>query len=818
MSTSPKAQTTDFTKDSVGRFIFNGLDEALASTAAAPAGRPFDIVVVGGGTFGSAMAQHLLFADRTHSHRILVLEGGPYLLPEHVQNMPMIGLNVPSATSIAALRAQGLDRDPREEVWGLPWHSSTPYPGLAYCVGGRSLYFGGWSPRLLDEEMPTDPGVAAPWPAQTVHDLVAAGGYFDQAAEQIGVTETNDFISGPLHEALRKTLFDGIVAGRVTDAIKPADLPLHLDQDVAAKLVKKADVDQLKLEAPLAVQGTTRPGFFPFNKFSAMTLLIQATRSAQSEANNQDPKKRLMVVPRCHVTRLDVTGGKVVGVFVNQAPGYIALPPNGRVVVAMATVESTRLALLSLRETPGYERIGQNLMAHLRSNLTIRVPRTLYPIPAAIKELETSALFVKGRHRRSDGSFGHFHLQITAAGVGARGADSEAELFKKIPDIDTLNQFDGASDSHVVITIRGIGEMEPQDPRTFVRLDPETDEFGAQRAFVAIQPTLHDGEVWDAMDQSALDVAKVFGGGQLPQILANQRDGLGTTHHEAGTLWMGEDPARSVTDGEGRFHGVENAYAVGPALFPTIGSPNPMLSGIALVRRTADRIIAATRPALPPLENGFQYLFDGTVDTFKNWQQVGGGDFFLVDGTLVAEPWGEIGLLYYVPSGFGDFTLRMQFRLDRRDDNSGVFVRFQDPQLAVPRRSDPTISDFYTNKAWVAVDTGFEVQIDETAAGNPPDLDMHRTGAVYSIPVGNAPGEQAYQRGPGLQPGDWNDYEIHVAGQTYVVKLNGQRTTTFANGDAYRGKSGQGDLAHGFVGLQTHTGRVAFRNVRIGPA
>src|SRR5207253_9046707 len=138
------------------------------------------------------------------------------------------------------------------------------------------------------------------------------------------------FISGPLHEALRKVLFDGIVAGQVSDAIKPADLPLHLDQDVAAKLVSQVDVDQLKLEAPLAVQGTTRPGFFPFNKFSDMALPIKAARSAQSEANNQDTKKRLMVVPRCHVTRLNMAGGKVVGVCVNQPPGYVALPPNGR--------------------------------------------------------------------------------------------------------------------------------------------------------------------------------------------------------------------------------------------------------------------------------------------------------------------------------------------------------------------------------------------------------------------------------------------------------------------------------------------------------
>src|SRR5437899_2664482 len=176
------------------------------------------------------------------------------------------------------------------------------------------------------------------------------------------------------------------------------------------------------------------------------------------------PQEAADDLPRCHVTRLDMAGGKIVGVFVNQPPGYVALPPNGRVVVAAATVESTRLALLSFRGMPGYERIGRNLMAHLRSNLTIRVPRTLFPIPAVIKQLEPSALFVKG------GTAVQTEHSVTSIcrsqqrGSGARGTDSEGELFKKIPDIDTLKQFDGASNSHVVITIRGIGRWNRRIP------------------------------------------------------------------------------------------------------------------------------------------------------------------------------------------------------------------------------------------------------------------------------------------------------------------------------------------------------------------
>jgi choline dehydrogenase-like flavoprotein len=45
---------------------------------------------------------------------------------------------------------------------------------------------------------------------------------------------------------------------------------------------------------------------------------------------------------------------------------------------------------------------------------------------------------------------------------------------------------------------------------------------------------------------------------------------------------MGTDPTQSVTNTDARFHHVENAHALGPALHPTIGSPNPMLTGVAL--------------------------------------------------------------------------------------------------------------------------------------------------------------------------------------------------------------------------------------------
>jgi choline dehydrogenase-like flavoprotein len=63
------------------------------------------------------------------------------------------------------------------------------------------------------------------------------------------------------------------------------------------------------------------------------------------------------------------------------------------------------------------------------------------------------------------------------------------------------------------------------------------------------------------------------------------------TEHMMGGTMMGEDPARSVTDGYGRTHDVENLFISGPGLMPTVGAVNPTFTASALAARTADHII-----------------------------------------------------------------------------------------------------------------------------------------------------------------------------------------------------------------------------------
>ena len=138
-------QETAFSYDVLGRWVCSSWPEVSTN-----GGDPFDVVVIGAGMFGGYIADKLYRRGEQIGLRILIVDAGSFLLPTHVQNLPRLGLNAPNPQVVAS---NPQDPGAQNLVWGHPWHSNQAFPGLAYCLGGRSIFWGGWSPRLTTADV-----------------------------------------------------------------------------------------------------------------------------------------------------------------------------------------------------------------------------------------------------------------------------------------------------------------------------------------------------------------------------------------------------------------------------------------------------------------------------------------------------------------------------------------------------------------------------------------------------------------------------------------------------------------------------------------
>ena len=234
----PDVQRTSLSLDVLGRFICSTWDEATTNPE-------FDVVVIGSGMYGAYCAAEIYTESARPGRtplRVLVLEAGPFLVHEHSQNIPDLGLANPFRPVIDTFGPAA--RRTRDLVWGMGWRGNVGFPGTAYCVGGKSLYWGGWCPRLREADL-------AQWPQEVRDYLTTPSRMGDtlpnrlspvqeqsvyQAVEfEIGVQPADDFVFDPmlgpeeppdrigLNAALGARLQAAILALRVGDGAPLGD-------------------------------------------------------------------------------------------------------------------------------------------------------------------------------------------------------------------------------------------------------------------------------------------------------------------------------------------------------------------------------------------------------------------------------------------------------------------------------------------------------------------------------------------------------------------------------------------------------------------
>jgi hypothetical protein len=211
-----------------------------------------------------------------------------------------------------------------------------------------------------------------------------------------------------------------------------------------------------------------------------------------------------------------------------------------------------------------------------------------------------------------------------------------------------------------------------------------------------------------------------------------------------------------------------------------------LFSSIAVVA-----LAAGGRPAEAP--EGFQPLFNGK--DLSGWQVQPGGNM---------KVWGaENGVLYVNGKGgawlmtdkeYGDFELRLEFKVPK-GGNSGVGLR-------APLKGDPAYSGMeiqILDDPWYKDPTKYKAGI------RPTQL----TGSIYDVVP---PSKDATK-----PAGEWNTYKITAKGPKVTIELNGT-VIVDANLEDHKSRAEKhpGLLrAKGNIGLQSHDGRVEFRNLYI---
>src|SRR5258708_19902506 len=205
----------------------------------------------------------------------------------------------------------------------MPWRSNVQFVGQPYCFGGKSLYWGGWCPRLLKDDLEEWPPTVARYLIENYSELEEETGVEPKPRKKKFIKEKK-FIKGPLFDLLYSKI-EKVIS---SSAVANLDLPVE--------------------EPPLAVQGQSpASGVFGFDKYSSAFLLADAAREA---AKAPDSQRGLFVVPKTHVIRLLTGGGTVTGIQAsgNGEPKFLPIIPTCSPVLSLTTLESTPPPFASL--------------------------------------------------------------------------------------------------------------------------------------------------------------------------------------------------------------------------------------------------------------------------------------------------------------------------------------------------------------------------------------------------------------------------------------------------------------------------------------
>lgn len=531
----------------------------------------YDAVVVGSGAGGGVAAWALALAGRS----VLLVEAGDYpdtahLAQDHLRNARTdIGLDHRTLrSSTQNPRTLGLGPD------SVPVQAWDPrYGSNADTFGGGTRVYGAQAWRFVPEDfaMATTYGIPAgsalaDWPIG-YPDLEP---FYTQAEYEIGVCGSDARHAGSSRRSRPYPMTP-------MELTRPARLLLRGAQALGWSTVP----------VPLAINSEPRDGRAACARCRQCVGFACPVEAKNTSENTVLARAaatgNLSILLRTRSERIVTDSmGRVVGVNLVADHGGSLWRHEVKaqdVVVAAGAIESARLLLASpsAREPNGlgndHDQVGRHLQGHLYGGAIGVFDDEVNDLVGPGPSISTHE-FRHGNEGLVGGGmianefvptpFGTFAYLRAAGLIGVHGLAAKQGMRHLLPRMQRV--------------VGPVHEVTSADSR--VQLDPlVVDNLGIPVARLSGRPHANDFAVQAMLGERAADWLRAAGastvtpyGSSPPNVV------LSSGQHQAGTCRMGTDPARSVTDQDGRVWGHPNLRVIDGSLNVTNGGVNPVLT------------------------------------------------------------------------------------------------------------------------------------------------------------------------------------------------------------------------------------------------
>jgi gluconate 5-dehydrogenase len=273
----------------------------------------------------------------------------------------------------------------------------------------------------------------------------------------------------------------------------------------------------------------------------------------------QEPRLRLAA--HSFAQRILLGGdGRAAGVAVaDLEDGAVHELCSRSVVLAAGGFESVRLAMASELSDPS-RRMGRAIVDHL---------------------------FCRAYHLVSPALYDPHTPEAAIVAIGAEESRPfQLEIHMPSDELFTQSEhsvWEPTSERYYAAMVRSFAPMAPRE-ENFIELGSGD---GQGDYTVHLSYSNADFALLEEMAAGIEQVGTALGASELGAV---QRFSPGDSHHEAGGMAMGADPATSVTDPFGRIHTIPNVVVADASAWPTVSAANPCLTITALARRQAEQL------------------------------------------------------------------------------------------------------------------------------------------------------------------------------------------------------------------------------------